>query len=200
MHTEALMGEATVMFLWGCVVHIYGAEWAALVQIQESMDVWFVTMKMHLECALRWSDCEWPWQTAVTDVDRNKSVMSELWGILLYTTSKKHWCVAVVLYLFWVCWWHTINIATTQKPQMLTIVCVWICVSLFPSGVFMTTIHHSSSHSPIEHAISWIYTHSLIIPTQIPYLSQPTTAEIPVKCEVCTWRFHESSIKTWKGR
>ena len=132
-------------------------------------------MNMHLECALRWSDCEWPWQTAATDDDRNKSVLSKLWGILLYTTSKSI-DVLQFLCLLWVCWWCTINTAKTQKPQMLTIVCVWICVSLFPSGVFMTTIHHSSSHSPNEHATSWIYTQSLIIPTQIPHLSQPTNS------------------------
>ena len=40
----------------------------------------------------------------------------------------------------------------------------------------MTTIHHSSSHSPNDQTTTWIYTHSLIIPAQIPHLSQPTNS------------------------
>ena len=70
---------------------------------------------------------------------------------------------------------HCNNTKTSNNDK-----CVWVfflCVSyFFPSSFFMTTIHHSSSHSPNEHATSCIYTHLLIIPTQIPYLSQPTNS------------------------
>ena len=160
MHTEALMGEATVMFLWGCVVHIYGAEWAALVQIQESMDVWFVTMKMHLECALRWSDCEWPWQTAVTDVDRNKSVMSELWGILLYTTSKN----IDVLQLFCI-YFECVDDTPSTLQQHKNLKCWQLCVFEFVCHFFLLgfswqpfiTPHHIHQLNMLYHEFTHIH-------------------------------------------
>ena len=141
MHTEELMGETTVMvtvlFLWWCVVHFYGAEWAALVQIRKCMDVLFITRNMRSEWALRWSGCEWPWQTRVTGDD--KKCLNNLWGILLYLSRKgvdvlqfsvSLSCVLMVRHWHW---------DSTKPSNVDKCVCVCSnCVSLFfPLGFFL---------------------------------------------------------------
>ena len=116
----------------------------------------------------------------VSDHDKQQQVklikmsVIELWWILLYTAGKKHWCVAVLCVSFEcvdgtpsTLHWHK-NLKCWQMC-----LCVLNCVShFFLLSFFVTAIHYSSSHSPNEHTTTWIYTHSLIVPTQMPYLSQ----------------------------
>ena len=71
--------------------------------------------------------------------------------------------------------WHQ-HCKNTKKHKKKWQMCLCVCSNcvshFFLLSFFMTAIHYSSSHSPNEHTTTWIYTHSLIVPTQMPYLSQ----------------------------
>ena len=205
MHTEELMGETTVMvtvlFLWWCVVHFYGAEWAALVQIRKCMDVLFITRNMRSEWALRWSGCEWPWQTRVTGDD--KKCLNNLWGILLYLSRKgvdvlqfsvSLSCVLMVRHWHW---------DSTKPSNVDKCVCVCSnCVSLFfPLGFFSWSLFFILHHTQQTNMLQYDFTHINLSSTHNYHIVHPKpTAEMLIKWEGCTWWFQTSWISNEKTR
>ena len=121
-------------------------------------------------------EMEWVWVTMT-----NSSKWS--WSKCLLLSCDEFFCTLLVkslgvlqfsvslLSVLMVHHQHCMNTKTSNVDK-----CVFVlknCVShFFLLSFFMTAIHYSSSHSPNEHTTTWIYTHSLIVPTQIPYLSQ----------------------------